>query len=279
VDYQQLQHPCVVGKHAVVVQGLQLRYLLNAPVGTLVSVDGVVDTPGAVARDYLRAVFGPEYRVPKRVVGRRWRRPWQLPYPYIPMYARPCTFEHGYYVDLQGFWFALVCRFGWNVAYSPGHYVGYGRPCDDFPFSSHKVARNALVSSAFPTRITLWSPQLGHQEVERKNPLLNVPLANLVSDVMHYVASIAVDCGAVYYYMDGAIVPDRASFERLARAYSDMGLRWRVKAEGPGWVDSPGSYRVGPVRSLKQLKPRPFSNLRPLEAAERRLLRKHLLDR
>lgn len=276
-DYVLFDSGCVVlGKHSISYRPLMLRWLIaqTGPDPGLVAVDGVWETPGAAARDYLSEVFG-RYQPYKRTLMQSWRRPWALPYPYSPQYAKRCEFRYGYYMDLEAMWYSICCRFGWDVAYSPGQYIGYGRPTDDFPWWRQKLARNSLVSTGFHQRLTLWTPSRGHFQVEIANPLQNIPLANLVSDLMHYLADLCVQAGAVYYYVDAAIAPNDRVRDRIARIWSDYGLRWRIKAEGPGWVAGPGAYRVGPLRSRRHADAE-VDNIRRLPERERRLLDKHL---
>lgn len=277
--YQELQGLVILGRHAVCWVPGNLRWLVDHPGGgALVQVNGVVESPGAVARDWLRVVFR-GFNPYKRTLVQSWKRPWALPEPYSPVYARPCEFRWGWYMDLSAMWYAVTCRFGWNVAYSPGRYVGYGRPCDDFPWHDHKKARNALVTSGFTDELTGWDSRRGAVRIKTRNPLLNMPLANLVSDIMHFVARATVEAGACYYYVDAAIAPDQKTRDRIASLWGSWGLTWKVKAEGPGWVAGPGCYRVGPLRSAR---PKPtrydgaFSNLRELDPQERKLLDRHL---
>ncbi len=279
-DYRMMDEPVLVGTYSLVLQRSRKRLLVAAQPTDLVQVNGVVESPSAVARDYLREVF-PRWRKHScwRIVTARWTRPLELPEPYHPIYARRCSFFDGYYLDIEAFWYHTLCRFGWDVVYAPGLFVGYGRSADDYPWFTHKVSRNSLVTVGFPKRLVRWDPVMGHSTVDVVNDLLNLPLAHFISDVMHYLASVAVELGAVYWYIDAAIAPDERTAAKIRAAIEEHGYRCHVKARGPGWVGGPGWYAVGNKMSRKPAEVGDFSNLRRLDDVERALLRKHLAGR
>lgn len=262
----------VIGRYGITAEQTRRRVLLDE---ALIRVDSWRDTPAALARDYLRVVY-PKWK-PERW-AMQWPRRWWPPHPYSPQFARVGTFSQGVYLDIRRMWFTILERWGWDCIYLPGRYLSRGRPPSDWPWPDHKEGRNALVSSAFPVEFTRLYPPTGEQQrVRRDNDHLHIPLVHLVSDVMHYLAGLAVEAGAVYVHTDGVIAPTPEVAERIQSIVSDHGFEARVKAHGWGWVRGPGAFRVGYLASKVPMKDQvEYDGVRVLDDRERRLLRKHL---
>lgn len=248
----------------------RIRWLLHR---YCVQVDGVWESPGSVARDYLR-VRWPQWDPERWAL--RWPRRWAPPVPYAPMYARPTTSDEMVYVDVRRLWWTLLERFGWSLTYSPGRYLGYGEPPDDYPWPQHKLARNSLVTGGFPLRLLRVHPRYGERLIHRANRHLNIPMTHWISDVMHLLARWAVDAGAVYVHTDGYVAPSRHVAERLVRIIGDCGLQAEVRAQGWGWVRAIGAYRVGQLESSVLAGEHRGDTIRPLTDRDARLVRWHL---
>lgn len=267
---EDLEEVVVYGAYAMTAMHSRRRWLVRP---RLVRVERWEESPGAVARDYLRLTY-PRWSPEKWSL--RWPRTWRMPIPWQPLYARPCAFTDGVYLDVVACWWTMLRRWGWGCLYVPGRYLGYAPPVA-WPFADHKVARNALVAAAMPTRLRQWTPRAGYQEVVRMNPWLHIPLLHLISDVMHLLAAEAVAAGAVYVHTDGYIAPTPTVAERIQRALAAWGFATDVRARGAGWVRSVGSYRVGDLISgILARTARPLRAIRALEEGERRLLWWHL---
>lgn len=262
----------VLGRYGITAEQTHRRVLLES---ALIRVDSWKETPAALARDYLRIAY-PKWKPERWAV--RWPRRWWPPHPYSPQYARPATYCQGVYLDIRRMWWTILKRWGWDCLYLPGRYLGQGRPPHEWPWPDHKEGRNALVSSAFPVEFTRLYPPTGEQQrVRRDNDHLHIPLVHLVSDIMHYLAALAVQEGAVYVHTDGIIAPNLQVAERLKAIIADHGFDVRVKARGWGWVRGPGSFRVGYlVSKIPATDQKEYDGIRPLDPSERRLLRKHL---
>lgn len=267
---EDLQESLVWGTYAMIAQPSRRRWLVRPQ---LVRVGPWEESPGAVARDYFALTY-PRWDPDAWAI--RFPRQWRPPIPWQPLVARPTWYVAGVYLDVQACWWTLLQRWGWGVRYNPGRYLGYAPPVD-WPFADHKVARNALVSSAGSVRLRTWTPQRGYREVIRPNRWLHIQLLHLISDVMHYLGWLALDAGAVYVHTDGYIAPTPEVAARLHQRLEEHGFRAEVRARGGGWVRGVGAYRVGGLLSGVQMAvPRAQQILRPLTDRERALLRRHL---
>jgi len=196
------------------------------------------ETPSRIARAYLSRMF----RRP------RWAREAdQGIHPSatrLPLFARTCTFEEGWYVDIDSAYPSIIGRLGWNVDYRPGHWLGQGRGISDYPHLYHKVARSCLLSVAAVTHMTIVKGD-EKTEVPISNKLLNWPLIAAVRDVLSGIAEDWKRAGAVYVNTDGCIMTNECAMENAIEIARDWGLSARIAASGGGWVRGIGRYRVG----------------------------------
>lgn len=213
-------------------------------------------TPSSIAREYLSV----RYKQYKRRVTREQKTHIMM-HRSAPLFARPAYLSNGVYVDVCETYFQICCAFGWNVDYYPGEYIQTGRPPLDFPTPEDKLARNCLISLGLSSPNYTWT---GEKFVSKhsKNPFINYTLWSLTQDILHGLATDALDCGAVYIHTDGYILPSDRVEEFFARC-SSWGIRVKIKAQGVSWVWGVGNYRVGRMRSKKLgVFHRTFSNLR-----------------
>lgn len=204
--------------------------------------DKIRETPPAVARDYLESVYhhGPRVRheqIQKIRAGLSA----------LPNMAKPCRFDHGFYIDIKSAFWSLMQIVGWNPDYYPEKWLCPGRPPADFPFPDHKIARNCLVSAGLISEVPIYRPPDGGSgETQRiGSKILNYSLYRLISDVLNTIAGQAESLGAVYANTDGYIAPDPIIGARIAQLIFDWGLTPRIQAEGPGGVRGSGAYKVG----------------------------------
>lgn len=204
----------------------------------------IIETPSAVARHYLRLKYkrGP---IIKHSQGVKLRDGLNT----SPSYARPGTFEDGYYVDIKSTYWSIMQSIGWNVDYWPGKWLSSGTPPADFPFSDNKIARNCLVSAGIPGSIIRYNPLGVFDAVNPGNPLANVSLYRLINDVLNSIASQAMSLGAIYVNTDGYIAPDKKTAAKIIQLIYDWGLTPSIKAKGRGGIKSSGAYKVGDVIS------------------------------
>lgn len=242
----ELHEDAILGTFSYTLQSSSVRLVRS---DILISLDGTAETPPALARDYLTTRFGKASKI-------RWPQLTRLKVNTrpLPLYAKPCRFREGAYVDIQAAYWSILAATGWNVDYYPGRWLLAGDPVSDFPFQGssarHKLARVSLVSSALHVPMSRWSA--GRREVlsvDTGNKLINSQLVGAVRDTLHAIAWEARRAGAVYVATDGYICPDYRSIRAVCEAVRSWGLEPRIKGHGNGAVYGPGSYMVGPMHS------------------------------
>jgi len=208
----------------------------------------VKETPSAIARDYLRAVYkkGPK--------ATRAQMDAVDGIPPVPSYAAPREFVHGFYVDIKSAYWSIMEIVGWNLDYNPGLWISPGRPPADFPFPEHKVARNCLVSAGRVGGMPMYDyrklPGDPYSVINRGSELINHQLPRLIHDVLNSIAAQAINAGAIYCNNDGFIASTPGIAEKVKGIIEDWGLTSSIKAEGPGRVKASGTYTVGAHRTL-----------------------------
>ena len=226
--------------------------------------EGMGETPSAIARDYLtdRYQHGAILKHQQILDVRGGVAP-------MPLYAIPCQFEHGYYIDIRSCYWTMLQIVGWNVDYWPDRWLQPGEAPADFPFPDHKVARNCLVSSGIISDVVMWHPDKGLQQLKRGNSLANSQLYRLISDVLNAVADKMRALGVVYINCDGYIAPNYRSMTQAVNWLTDWGLPVRIKAEGRGEIYGAGSYRVGRMKSRRFVKePQSINNVYYIQHAD-----------
>jgi hypothetical protein len=221
----------------------------------------VVETPSAIARDYLRHVY---QRGPRGTKAQMIKVEGLPP---VPSYAKPGKFAHGSYIDIRSAYWSIMKIIGWDLDYNPGLWISPGRPPADFPFPDHKVARNCLVSAGRmgsidpetqkPRGIPMYDPRKlpgdPYSEVIRGSELKNNQLPRLIHDLLNSIAAQAIEVGAVYVNNDGFIGPTPNITDRIIGVIRDWGLDYSIKGEGGGQVKASGTYEVG-IAKTKQFE-------------------------
>lgn len=227
-----------------------------------IAPDAIRETLSCVARDYLKEIFGhgPLLKSSQRTYMMRG-------YVHHPLLAVPQKFERGYYLDIASAYYSIVQIVGWNVDYWPGKWMGRGRPTPDFPFPAISIARNCLVSSAAEGRVSVWKPGDGAKNYDSYNPLENLCLIRIVSDILSCIAyDVVTHAHAQYAHTDGFILTDMRDLKIAQQIIGDWSLTSRIKAQGPGYINGPGCYKVGKKESNIQLEEKlPFSNIARLK--------------
>ena len=261
-----LNETCVVGTYSLVTFSSRQRFIYKP---SCIPVNGVVETPPTIARDYLGITYkkSPPAKHEQVVRLRNHLRP-------PPLFVDPGFHEEGWYLDIRRCYWSIMLAFGWNVDYYPGRWLATGQPPDDFPFPNEVVARNSLVSACRTSQFDLWTPE-GEKRVSRGNHLMNYQLLGLISDILHAIASIAKKAGAIYIGTDGYILTTVQALNTVAQAIADFGLSSAVKAHGMTDVHAPGDYKVGRKRTrVFAREDTSYNNVR--EVAERKWLQKQI---
>ena len=252
----------IKGKFAITVEEPKERWLMLPRCINLLEAPGAVrppaweyeklyETPSRIARDYLRLKYRRGAPI-KKSQGQMLMEPFtsaDLRENFVPTFARPKAFKHGYYVDLKAAYFAIPLRSGWDVNYWPGKHFGRGTPPIDFPFPNHKMARVCLWSVCTVTPIMMHTPN-GLVTLHRGNPLINYNLVRLISDTLALIAGYAWDIGCPYAHTDGYICASLEQKESLMGFIHDLGLNANIKDEGPGKVRGRADYDMPHHKSL-----------------------------
>lgn len=218
--------------------------------------EGVVETPSAIARDYLSWKYhrGPIWTAAQDEALQEW---------HMPVACTPTLFEYGEYVDIKSAWWSIISIIGWDVDIWPGRWWRFGRPPSDFPFPDKPRARNSLVSVALSRKIKWWRPELGKVIVKNAyNRLYNRSLYVSVACVLSAIAIQALAVGAVYWHTDGAICPSAKVAQDVDDIIHLWGLGSSVKARGKGFCSSVGHYIFEtPKERCKKWVKHPTSNI------------------
>ena len=235
--FEWMDETCIVSKHTRIDLETKRRYLLDT---VLISVNGTKETPGAVARDYLKCKYkhGPKWTASQREKIREELVD-------SPVYVAPCIFDEGYYIDIRACFWSVMVRCGWQVCYFPGEYLLIDTPPLDFPFAENKRARNCLVTVGRSSQLQLWTPDKGTFEQHKPNYLANTQLYCLIMDCLHGIANEVVAAGAVYVATDGYIAPNYKTMLKVCEIVKSWGFIPLIKGEGEGFVNNLGSYKVG----------------------------------
>jgi hypothetical protein len=216
---------------------------------------GLIETPPNIARTYLYDKYKLSPRLSKVQFDANVESLRQM-----PNYAKPSSFEYGFYIDIKSAYWSIMNIAGWDVDYYPGKWLSDGTPPGDFPFPEHKTARSCLYSAGsvsfengrWSSSIPYYDPNYRSKgkldpfdSFKNGNPLANPGLCKLTSDVLNAIATQAIGAGAVYANTDGFIAPNERVAGHIVHIIMNWGLEARVKAEGKGGVKSAGAYKVG----------------------------------
>jgi hypothetical protein len=229
--------PYILGSYSLTSAKAHKRQVL-APLAVDVG-GGLLESPSAIARDYLAWRWGR---------GPIWVSEQEDHYKeeayHMPMFAAPCYFDYGEYIDIRSAWWSILSVIGWNTDIWPGRWWRFGELPTDWPYPQNSRARNCLVSTPLSRSVRWWRPELGKVvAVPSFNRLYNRSLYVAISCVL---TSIAIECrnvGACYWNTDGAIAPSAAIAQAVEDVIIAWGLTTSVKHKGAGYVASVGHYR------------------------------------
>lgn len=227
---------CIDGSFALCAMQSNRRWLLASQA---IATDEGPETPSKLARDYLMIKYGGSPRAKHAQIGAlKWQQGA------APLFAAPCNFRFGWYVDIVSTYWAIMMAVGWDLDYWPNKWLSRGTPPHDFPFHSHKVARSCLVSAGMLSKTPMWSPKKGYFQLSTGNPLANLQLTRLIVDVLNCIAGPAVTAGAVYVNTDGYIVKDADALQKVVALIAEWGLTPGIKYSGAGAVYGAGVYSM-----------------------------------
>jgi hypothetical protein len=231
----------IPGSYSILVLPQMKRYLNRKK---LLDLDGVLEAPTTVARDYL-AVKGFKAA---RLRGETKDKIWQVidRAPAFPMWAEPTQCDDGFYLDIRKCFFSIMHKAGWNVRYCPGKFVLVGDIPLDFPFPEIPVARNSLVTcGAHREMYAISPPHWNMVRLTNFNPLLNSSLNALIRDLLHAIGYEAQSAGAIYVNTDGYIAPNYKTAKQVGQIIEDYGLTFSIKGRGRVRIYGRGNYQIG----------------------------------
>lgn len=160
-------------------------------------------------------------------------------------YAGPRV-GHMVYVDLDSAYHQLYSNMWLDQLWPRGYYGRYPLSEPANRLKGWKGARNSLVGIC---RARSGAAYKGNKRITLrfKNRFLSPCLWATVQDLLHVVASKAVELGAIYINTDGYLFyTDPPEFyETFVTWLSENGFRWSVRATGNSEVVSWNNYRVG----------------------------------
>ena len=162
-----------------------------------------------------------------------------------PPFACLCQYSgEVFHFDLIGAYWQIYRELWLDVAYPRG--MGrkglYELSCR---VGRHKGVRNAVMGAIRARYASAWHGWQ-YSRLTVKNNFLSPCLWATVMDILHELAGLAIDCGAIYVATDGFIIPAGLSgaAESFSEVLSGFGLEYRVNVADCriiGW----GNYRVG----------------------------------
>lgn len=217
-------------------------------------------SPSDIARDYLSMKYPKRNRINKyqyAMVSSDFKSQ--------PIYANPCTIEHGVYLDLKSAYWQIIQAVGWDVDYMPHMFLAVRSDNRDFPTPENKLARNSLVSAGLPSNPRVYFPeQKKFKVLKTGNKYINLVLWNCVQDVLHgFAHDMLLEANAQYINTDGYII-DYDNISKALQVASAWGLTLSVKAEGEAVIRGAGDYDIGQHKSKRPRKiPRAHCYLMP----------------
>jgi hypothetical protein len=233
---QSLDDHIVLGSYSW--SGRSRRWIYSKYVANLYGVQ----TPGEIARDYIKAKYKKRLRAVTEQYHEIMRHRQQ------PLFAMPCSMVDGVYIDLKSAYWSILLTTGWDADYFSGKWLGIRSSVEDFPVPNNKLARNGLVSLGISKEVlTYFKGQLRLKKAP--NPIVNYGLWALVQDVLNGVADDMFQAGACYIHTDGYILP-ASKLPIAEEILASWGLPWGIKHRGQTQIRGVGQYKIGEKESL-----------------------------
>jgi hypothetical protein len=209
------------------------------------------------ALEYAGKIDTPPYHFRKTMEQGEYAKRGDIEAHSYPYYAIAGRWGYCYYVDIRRAYLQIARRFGSDVHYKAGAFIGYGEyTFSDELFEVSRIARGLLVSgTSKEIRQTEWYNGNYHQ-TKRHNSLFAPYLRAAIMNTLHAIAYICKRY-VVYWHTDGCIVPS-VYLDKLCKCLDTYGLIHAIKHEGNTQVYGVGSYTVGEYSTLtpKVIQPR-----------------------
>lgn len=201
------------------------------------------------ALDYQGKIDTPPYHFRKAMEQGEYSKRGEIEAHSYPYYAIPGRWGYCYYVDIRRAYLQIARRFGSDVHYKAGSYIGYGEyTFNDKLFEVSRIARGLLVSgTSKEIRQTLWYDGNYHQN-KRYNSLFAPYLRAAIMNTLHAIAFLCKRY-VIYWHTDGCIVPS-IYLDKLCKVLDTHGLTHAIKHEGNCEIFGTASYSIGDYSTL-----------------------------
>jgi len=253
----------MAGTNSIYVPKGKLRYVDKSVCKPWLALDGQyrLHSPGEAARTELLR----EWPALKRVgwpPGAIRLLNWRCPMLYTGSQVGPLI-----YIDLVGAYSQIYSKLYLDTSFPRGYYGLYPLAGVADRLKIWKAARNALVGIARSTEAVAYRGQK-RLRLKTKNRFLSPGLWASVQAILHWIASKAIRCGALYINVDGYIfnTADWELVENFLFFLSDNNILWSIRAQGEGEIVSWNNYRVQTTQTQAYKlnlthKSRSFSNV------------------
>lgn len=226
------------GHNTVYVPSENLKYIVDGKAMEWPDLDGEVElrTDGEIARIELAREFPNITRV-------GWKRPhtllldWRWPMMFSEPYKGPLV-----YTDLVGAYWQIYSRLWLNTKWPCG-FGTYDLAGLADRVKDHKGVRNAVMGVIRSKDSYGWK---GREviKMQPKNRFLAPELWATIQAILHDIAQLAVDTGAIYVATDGYIHKSEGNAILFQTLLDSCGLKFRTQFDPEGDVRGWGSYKV-----------------------------------
>jgi len=170
------------------------------------------------------------------------------------------------YIDLRSAYHQIYKHLWLDVCWPAGLHGKYPLLNVADRLSIWKPARNAVIGLCRSRTVTGIRGR-SRKELWITNRFLSPALWATVQDILHWVARVALDFGAIYVNTDGYILPfENEGLDPFMEFLIEAELSFRTRAQGEGHIRSWNCYRVGSYSTksyeLKlDMKSKEFSNV------------------
>ncbi len=154
------------------------------------------------------------------------------------------------YVDLDAAYSQIYSRLWLDTTYPRAYYGRYPLWAVGNRLKIWKAARNSLVGMC-RSRDCVAYKGTRRITIKTKNRYLSPGLWATVQGFLNWIASMAINAGAIYVNVDGYIFPEGLNDFPTPFLFqlSDLGINWSIRAEGEGEIASWNNYRIGQTQT------------------------------
>lgn len=167
-----------------------------------------------------------------------------------PLFFKPYIGQ-GLYIDLKSAYWQIYSKlpihfyFNGEIFTGRSDVIGQIAPDD---WKDYKLARNSLAGLFRADSVA----RIRNYRIEKdmcNPPTFSPSHWGFIQSILHWIAAVAVQHGAVYVYTDGYIFPENSPYEAFTRFLDGQSIRWDVKAKGRTSVTGIGRYEIGDFKT------------------------------